>query len=312
MRTENFHMEQTDDGIWTYFKQRSAGDPHKAPLHEIMPWVLEQLNFGNVLPEVDEKGDVVSLTLGRRAAPECESFEEAAEHANRRPGAVNVAGVLARCREEGTEPQHRDLISKVHLLASEGAYTNAEFHYAFELVRVLARIRNLTFFLFDIEEDGSMLFAPLVEGKASPRALWYLGEATRCYLYGLHRGCIVLSRACLEESLSTKLTTQGNRARDAMKEHSKQNPEKGELERMIDVASSVFGSLDKKSTQRAHYIRKRGNDIVHRRSVKEEESRTVLSYLRSGWPISSLTNESCDPTPTTKKLSGLLYRRASS
>ena len=223
---------------------------------------------------------MVSLTLGRRAAPEHGSFEEAAKSAKDRLTAVTMAGIIARCREEGTEPQDRDLMSEIHLRATEGAYRNAEFHYAVELVQVLARIRNLTFFLSDIEEDGSTVFAPLIAGKASPQALWYLGEATRCYLYGLHRGCIVLSRACLEESLSTKLATQGNRARDVMREHSKQNPKKGELESMIDVVSSVFGFLDKKSAERAHFIRKRGNDIVHRRSVKEEESRTVLSHLR--------------------------------
>jgi hypothetical protein len=60
---------------------------------------------------------------------------------------VNLAGVFAKAREEGVEPQFDGLSKKVTLNAKEGAYTNTELHYAFELVKVLGRIRKKTFIL---------------------------------------------------------------------------------------------------------------------------------------------------------------------
>src|SRR5437870_3583738 len=61
------HAERKDDGFWTYLR-RSAGELPGTPLHNVLEWVLEQLNFGNFETERDSRGDVVSVTIGKAAA----------------------------------------------------------------------------------------------------------------------------------------------------------------------------------------------------------------------------------------------------
>ena len=280
MKQITVHVESYEPFHWAYL-QRSAGDPY-ANLHLTLNWILEQLLLGNAQPQFEKDGEVVSLTIGKDAAPRYESSEECLGRAKERLRYLNIQGVLAKCREEGTEPKYRELVDELHLTATEGDYNRTEYHYGFQLVKVLERIRNLGFILSEIQENGSVLFAPLIEGKSSHKTIWYLGEATRCYLYGLHRACIVLSRTCLEESLSVKLTTETGR--NALAKFAKECRDKkdnpGELESLIHVASSDLGYLDSDSFERADSIRKRGNAIAHRRTVKEEESREVLSDLR--------------------------------
>ena len=59
------HVERTDNGFWTYLR-RSAGELPGTPLHDILKWVLEQLNFGHFEKQRDSRGDVVSMTIGRQ------------------------------------------------------------------------------------------------------------------------------------------------------------------------------------------------------------------------------------------------------
>jgi hypothetical protein len=86
------HAERKDDGFWTYLR-RSAGELPRTPLHSVLEWVLEQMNFGNFEVERDSRGDVVSVTIGRAAAMEHVSDDEAIEKAKRRLSAVNFAGI---------------------------------------------------------------------------------------------------------------------------------------------------------------------------------------------------------------------------
>ncbi len=58
------YAEGKDGRFWTYVR-RSAGELPATPLHGVMEWILEQLNFGNFETERDSRGDVVSVTIGR-------------------------------------------------------------------------------------------------------------------------------------------------------------------------------------------------------------------------------------------------------
>jgi hypothetical protein len=99
-----FSMEEAEAGFWTYL-QRSAGKLPREPLHKVLNWILEQLNLGNAEIELDSRGDVVSLAVGRGAAAEPQhSAEDASERAQSRLRAVYLAGLLAQCRESGISP----------------------------------------------------------------------------------------------------------------------------------------------------------------------------------------------------------------
>jgi hypothetical protein len=98
-------VEQKDDTFWPYV-QRSAGELPATPLHGVVKWILEQMNFGNLQTERDSRGDVVSLTIGKAAATELVSDDEALENAKRRLLAVNAAGLFAQSRESGIAPAY--------------------------------------------------------------------------------------------------------------------------------------------------------------------------------------------------------------
>ncbi len=133
-----FSVEEAEDRFWTYL-QRSAGKLPQEPLYRVLNWILEQLNLGNAEIELDLR-DVVSLTVGRRAAAEHQhSAQDASEHAQQRLQAVHLAGLLAQCRESGISPNHASLPKLFTQHAADWGHRNTEFHYAFELTKVLAR-----------------------------------------------------------------------------------------------------------------------------------------------------------------------------
>ena len=104
------------------------------------------------------------MTIGRAAAQGPASDEDAAEDAKGRLLAVNVSGLMAKSRESGIEPEHADLSRMVTLQSTDWGYRNTEFHYAFELVKVLARLNKKTF----------NLEAPPITGVAPAGVVSYL------------------------------------------------------------------------------------------------------------------------------------------
>jgi hypothetical protein len=126
--------------------------------------------------------------------------------------ADNIAGLFAKCREEGTKPEHQAINEKMVLTATKNAYLKTEFHYAFQLIDLLANIRKRTF----------IFAAPPIEGLASPATLRYLSEATKFHFYRLHLACIALCRACLEETLKSRINTA------AFLKARKTNPKQGD------------------------------------------------------------------------------------
>ena len=104
---------------------------------------------------------VHTIVLGQGAASAA-SAAEIAEEIQKRSLAVDVAGIFARARERGVEPENEEEYEKAMRLANEYGKMNTEFHYAYELVDILERISKKTF-VFD---------APAIVG---PRSLCCLG-----------------------------------------------------------------------------------------------------------------------------------------
>jgi hypothetical protein len=227
MREVNIQTEPEGTGFWAY-QQRSAGESRSTPLTVTLRWILEQLNFGNAEWEQDRNGDHVTLVLGKRSSPQNVTENEVVDHVGKRLNAVGISGILARSRESGTSPtpDYADLVRQTTLEADESGHRNTELYYAFELVKVLGRIAKK---IFKLEAPAT---------GAPDTVAWYLGEATRCWLYSLHGASIALCRACLEESLKEKL---GNREFGALERQSRFG--KVTLEMMIDRAVQ-FGHLD--------------------------------------------------------------------
>ena len=249
------HVEKTASGVWTRL-QRSPGRLPETPLFQLLNWILEQLNFGNFESEEGENGDVVTLIIGKGGARPFESLDKAAEAAQRRLLAVDISGVLAGCRESGITPKHA-YISKLATQRASGWFLrNTEFHYAFELTKVLARLNKKTF----------KLEAPPIAGLAPPSVVSYLKESTRCWLYGFHGACVSLCRACLEETLKAATPIPILNA--------------SQLDLLIDEARQKQ-VLDDCLAEVAHSIRKKANKFLHGHAIAEEESRETLDNIRS-------------------------------
>ena len=205
-----------EDYVWPNAKE--INPPPQEPLHSVLRWILDQMNVG--CAEFIDKPDVHTVVIGQRAA-DFETVEEAIEHAQRRSLAVNIAGLLATARERGVEPKYEGLTKKAKLSATENAHMNTEFHYAYELVDILENISRRTF-VFD---------APPIVGRAKPQTLDLLQEATRCFLFGLHRACVAICRAVLEDSLAQRVPETS-----LMEEKMQSSKEDGELKILINAA----------------------------------------------------------------------------
>jgi len=117
-------------------------------------------------------------------------MDDAMEEAKRRLQAIDYAGVFAQSRESGIQPKIAHVSKMATQQMTEWA-EGTEFHYAFELIKVLARLNKKTF----------NLEAPPITGLAPASVVSYLRESTRCWLYGFHGAPVALSRACLEDTL---------------------------------------------------------------------------------------------------------------
>lgn len=192
------------------------------------------------------------------------SDEEAYKDYMARRLAVNIAGVFAVARERGVESKHQDLSEKVKRLANENGRMNTDFYYAYELVGILKRIRDKTF-VFD---------APPIVGRAEPQTMDLLQEATRCYLFGLHRACVAVCRTALEDSLKQRVPWQ------RWIEEGMQGGKAGELERWINAAVRA-GVLPSELSQTAHDIRRRANGVLHKAALEVPDPWQLLLDTRT-------------------------------
>ena len=237
--------ESTDSGWWPVAKL--VNPPPEERLHTVLQWILEQLNSGAFRFIGDgETPPAHTLLLGRGAA-DYETAELAVEEAQRRSRSVTVAGLFAKCRERGIEPEHSALADQAQLQMNANGRMNTEFHYAFQLAGILGRISEHTF-VFD---------APPIVGRAPRHTLDVLQEATRCYLFGLSRACVAACRTVLEDSLEQRVP------RHQLLQESMQGGADGPLFHLINAAVRL-GVLRKDLQGKAHQIRQKGNDVLHK------------------------------------------------
>ena len=268
-----------DVGIWT-FVAGSAGSSNQWPEQDFclaLAWIVQQLHLGNFEVQDKEEGEVVSVLIGRgttfafKDTPQDEVIDEVKDLVERRNLSVRVAGSFAQAREKGIEPKYEKLAEKaiVAVNAQSSGSFNTELHYAFQLIGILRRIKERTL----------VLHSPPILGKASRPVVEFLGEATRCHLYGFHQACVAICRACLEQSLKDRVP------RRELRQEQRNMPRKGELECLISAALRL-GFLDGSRHELADQIRKHGNNVLHRALIRGEDSwdilqttRDVVSYL---------------------------------
>ena len=121
-------VESAGDGFWCYYKgRRTAGSLPETPLHEILRWLLEQVNLGFVKYIRDEAGDIVSVVIGQSAHHAARSAEEAAQTAAEEGIALNIVATLGRGSGEGKRPQKYSAARKTLAAGvSEYAYENGD------------------------------------------------------------------------------------------------------------------------------------------------------------------------------------------
>ena len=289
LKKAKFTIHLTDGQIpnshykyWSYVFE-SAGPSDEWPVKNLckaLNWIVQQISFGNFQVEEDG-GEVISVLMGRGVPfepgemPAPEVAEKVQELTEQRLLSVSLAGIFARSREQGTEPkykaEHERIAEIVNSGKGDGAYFNTELSYIFQFIDILKRIRKRSF----------ILEAPPIMGRASVGVVDLLGEATRCHLYGFHRACVAICRACMERAL--KDTIPGSQLRRA-----EWKPKEGELQRLMRVARTL-DLLDDSHFEMADQVRKQGNSVLHRapRKLGEEsweiltKTRGVISHLYS-------------------------------
>ncbi|HUE90464.1 MAG TPA: DUF4145 domain-containing protein [Vicinamibacterales bacterium] len=235
-----------------------------APLNELLRWVIEQVNFGNWTSTVNAEGEVTTLTVGQAAAADAgtTTIDEVLGNMNGRLRSVNLAGVFARAREEGTSPGNVEVAETVRLASTEDGYFNAEVHYAFELADILARIRHNSF----------VFRTPPTVGVASANTVTMLREATRAYLFNLRRSCVSICRALLEDILKLHVSASAVLTERAA-------TKAGELQALIDL-SARSELLNEEERKKAHRIRKAGNWALHGNEPSDETAWGILLDTR--------------------------------
>jgi hypothetical protein len=246
------------------FGRRSCGTLPTARVHEALVWVLQQLSVGHFVVEQDGQGDGVSLTLGQAAYAKPINPEHAEEYEQNRLRSLTIARIFAKAREQGVEPEYAGLSDTANAMARESTTgrMNTAFHYAFELASLLRRISDATF-LFD---------APPILGRAEPKVVDMLGEATRCLLFGLFRSSVSVSRTCLEAVLRSVVPAEDLRTEI-------RSTQRGEIESLIKIAVRQ-GILTEPLGRAAHDVRKRGNDAIHGTQLDEASTWDVLDHTR--------------------------------
>src|SRR5688500_6657223 len=135
--------ESTESGWWP--RAELIGPPPEERLHKVLQWILGQLNSGSFLFTGDgHEPPAHTLLLGRGAA-DYETAELAIGEAQRRSSSVALAGIFARARERGIEPEHSALAGEVQRQIDSNGRMNTEFHYAFQLAGILGQISERTF-----------------------------------------------------------------------------------------------------------------------------------------------------------------------
>ena len=144
-RTENRRLTW-DEGRGQWHLGEMIDPLPQAPLHSVLRWILDHLNAGcaSFIGDGDDQ-PAHSVVLGQMASSDATSSEEAVKEVTKRLLAVNFAGIFAKARERGVEPEYEELVEKATRQTTENGKMNTEFHYAYELVKILELISDKTF-----------------------------------------------------------------------------------------------------------------------------------------------------------------------
>lgn len=279
-------IEVEDDQAWI-FQTRSFGRRPTAalesPLHVILQWVIEQLNFGCWEPRFDGNDEAVTLVLGKEAANSFDQpvLENAREYARRRHLAVNLAGLFAKAREAGASPEDAPMIDNARYSAVDhepspetiqeqidavhpaNVWMNTEYYYALRFVHLLKKMREKMF----------VFSAPPIRGVLPEAISRLLAEATRGYLYGLNRSAVALCRTVLEAALQDRIDFED------LRRYQTRFPKKGELECLIDLGQEKH-MFTKQAHRQAHEIRKFGNRVMHQGHGSEPNDNETWQTLQ--------------------------------
>jgi Domain of unknown function (DUF4145) len=288
MKKVKIGVEVIDEAAWIFMLRSFANQEHNAldaPLHVILRWVIEQISFGCWQPRFDEKGEAVTIVIGQEAADNTFDdpiHESAGAYGIKRFHAIQIAGLFARARESGVPPDWEGMVemqrntavsnppsastapNQIDAVHPANSWVNTEFFYALQLVEVLRKLHGRMF----------AFSAPPMRGVLPEPIAQQLAEATRAHFYGLNRSAVAMSRAILEAALRSRIDY------DSLNRHQSSSPGKGELQSMIDLASKK-GMLTPHEHDRAHKIRKLGNELMHEGlDPSDEKTAFALQAIR--------------------------------
>jgi len=252
-KSKTFTVEPTKGGYWCHFTgHRSAGDLGSVPLNETLKWILEQISLGHITCLLHD-GDVVSIRIGKESPRSGTSEEAVAKEVYKELTAFGIVGFLAQCREAGSLAINANGEKHIWERFDENAERRVEHHYALVLSRLLGHIAK---------KLPSLDTLPILD-SAPAHTKEYIAEATRCYLLKLDRACIALCRACLEETLNSILTADmKHELHDTFEPNRRSRRSPNPLVSLIAVCAR-HGVLRDGAEDDAHYIRIKGNDILH-------------------------------------------------
>ncbi len=116
----------------------------------------------------------------------------------------------------------------------------------------------------------------VVAAPSSEDADRYLDEATRCYFYGLHTACAILSRSVLEEALRERLPASLARQ---IRSRYRNAPTLGNL--LHEVNNNLrLAAIDPAFIRLANHVNDTGRKAVHQGLLSEDEARLCLGSAR--------------------------------
>src|SRR5688500_4643915 len=116
--------------------------PPESLVHGTLRWILKRLNEGLVEPR---HGQFTTCLVVGNDEPNAPLSDDFLARMNERRRAVYLAGLFAEARERGVAPEHLELSESMRFQANDAAYMNTEFHYAMQLMDVLADMRRRSF-----------------------------------------------------------------------------------------------------------------------------------------------------------------------
>jgi hypothetical protein len=169
---------------------------------------------------------------------------------------LDIAKLLMESRQSLNVVDPAELEAKMLGVSSDFLRQSFDYLYTTEMLNRIPKMVGRT-----------LRFSSLVVSELpSTTTNLYLREATRCFVFGLWRGCMALCRSALEHGLRKQVTKKMGQAPSALTD-------------LIKVATQL-GLLDDAHATLAHRIRKIGNEVLHDEDSGDSEALTALDSTR--------------------------------